>query len=140
MHDAPDARADEIREAMATSAFHTWMGMRVVDVQAGTVDLVLDVADHHVNLQGFVHGGVLAALADTAAGLAVRSIVEPGSRHVTVNLDMQYLRAVRSGALRAKGAVTKAGTRIAFAEASVTDAGGTVLARANVTVAVSAPT
>ena len=40
----------------------------------------------HLNLQGLVHGGILATLADSAMGLAVRTVLEPGRRHVTVTL------------------------------------------------------
>ena len=134
-----ETRAEEIRARMATSPFHTWMGMRVLEVRSGEVDLELEAADHHVNLQGQVHGGVLATLADTAAGLAVRSMLPAGARHVTVNLDVQYVRAAGTGRLVAHGRCTRAGRSIAFATADVTDPDGGLLARAQATVAVSPP-
>jgi uncharacterized protein (TIGR00369 family) len=127
----------EIREAMANSGFHTWMGIRVVDVGEGTIDLALDVAEHHMNLQGLVHGGVLATLADTAAGLAVRTTIEPGSGHVTVDLSMQYVRPTRGGTLHAHGSVAKRGSRFVFADADVTDEAGVLLARGRATISVS---
>jgi uncharacterized protein (TIGR00369 family) len=133
------SRAREIRERMETSRFHTWMGMQVVDVREGEVDLALDARDHHANLSGGLHGGVIATLADTAAGLAVRSAIAPGSGHVTVNLDVQYLRAGTTGTISAHGRVVRIGRSLAFAEADVKDPDGAVLARALVTVAVSAP-
>lgn len=127
----------EIRARVAASPFHAWMGMRVVEVEAGRIVLALDGADRHRNLQGRIHGGVIATLADTAAGLAVRSAMDPGGRHVTVNLDVQYLRPARNGRLMAEGSVVRLGRSIGFADAEVTDTGGTVVARAQVTVAVS---
>lgn len=131
--------ADDIKERVGSSPFHAAMGISVASVRDGAVDLRLDAGPDHANLHGTVHGGVLATLADTAAGLAVRSAIAPGSGHVSVNLDVQYLAPARPGTLLATGRVLRLGRRIAFAEAEVTDADGTTLARAQVTVAVSPP-
>lgn len=127
----------EIRERVSASSFHAAIGIVVERVRDGSVDLRLEAGPDHANLQGTVHGGVLATLADTAAGLAVRSTIPPGSRHVSVNLDVQYLAPANMGPLLATGRVVRLGRRIAFAEADVSDAGGELLARAQVTVAVS---
>lgn len=130
---------DEIRDRVASSSFHASIGITVERVRPGSVDLRLEAGPGHVNLQGTVHGGVLATLADTAAGLAVRSAIPTGSRHVSVNLDVQYLAPARVGTLLATGRVVRMGRRIAFADADVTDADGAVVARAQVTIAVSPP-
>lgn len=130
---------DEIRSGVAASSFHASIGITVEQVRPGSVDLRLDAGPDHVNLQGTVHGGVLATLADTAAGLAVRSAIPPGSRHVSVNLDVQFLAPAATGTLLSTGRVVRMGRRIAFAEAAVTDAGGVVVARAQVTIAMSPP-
>ena len=128
----------EIRERVAASPFHSSMGISVEAVREGAVDLRLHAGPEHANLHGTVHGGVLATLADTAAGLAVRSATaDPGGRHASVNLDIQYLAPATTGTLRATGRVVKLGRRLAFAEAEITDEGGTALARAQVTVALA---
>ena len=56
-----------------------------------------------LNLQGVLHGGMIATLADTAAGLAVRTELTPGRTHVTTSLTVQYLPSGRSGAARGPG-------------------------------------
>ena len=132
-------RDQEIRDRMASSPFHAGMGIRVLDVREGEVDHAMDASGEHANRGGTLHGGVIATLADTAAGLAVRSAIEPGSGHVTVNLDVQYLRAGVLGTVEAHGRVVRAGRSIVFAEAEVMGADGAVLARAQVTVAISPP-
>lgn len=131
--------AADIRERMSASAFHRGLGLEVEAVRSGEVDLAMSTGVEHANLAGRIHGGVLATLADTAAGLAVRTVIPPGSGHVTVTLDVQFLRAAEPGRLVGRGHVTKAGRRIAFADAEVTDASGGVLARAQLTVAVTPP-
>jgi uncharacterized protein (TIGR00369 family) len=145
--DGRDDRADrepdlattdaDIKQRMAASPLHRGMGLQIKAVRRGEVDLVMEAGAEHLNLAGRVHGGVLATLADTAAGLAVRTVIPPGSGHVTITLDVQFLRPVEPGRLVGRGRVTKFGRRIAFADARVVDANNDVLARAQLTVAVT---
>ena len=65
----------DIRERISASPFHTSMGIDVASVGEGAVGLRLEAGLVTRNLQDTVHGGVLATLADTAAGLAVRSAI-----------------------------------------------------------------
>src|SRR3990170_4553930 len=89
----------ELRARLAASEFHTWAGMEVTEAAAGEVTVAMDVLERHVNLQGLVHGGMLAILADTACGLSVRSAMEPGRLHVTTDLDIHFLAPARPGRL-----------------------------------------
>jgi uncharacterized protein (TIGR00369 family) len=121
---------DDLRERLAASAFHTWAGMEVVEASAGEVTVAMDVLDRHVNLQGLVHGGMLAILADTACGLSIRSAMEPGRLHVTTDMDIHYLAPASPGRLLGRGKAVRVGRSLAFAEASIEDAEGRLLARA----------
>jgi uncharacterized protein (TIGR00369 family) len=135
--DELDIEAD-LRDRVARSPFHSWLGMEVVAASPGRVEIGLDVTEHHLNLQGLLHGGVIATLADTATGLAVRSMVPAGRRHVTVQLDVHYLSPGRPGRITAVGTTVRVGATIGYAEADVTDDRGRLLARASATVAVTA--
>jgi uncharacterized protein (TIGR00369 family) len=130
-----DIEAD-LRDRVARSLFHSWVGMELVAVSPGRVEIALDAAERHLNLQGLLHGGIIATLADTATGLAVRSMVPQGRRHVTVQLDVHYLTPGRLGRVTAVGTTVRVGTSIGYAEADVTDDRGRLLARATATVAV----
>jgi uncharacterized protein (TIGR00369 family) len=127
----------DLRDRVARSAFHSWMGMEVVGATAGRVEMVLDATDHHLNLQGSLHGGVIATLADTATGLAVRSMLPIGRRHVTIQLDVHYLAPGRPGRVTAVGPAVRVGSQVAYAEADILD-GDRLLARATATMAVMA--
>lgn len=135
MPDAPD----DLAALVADSPFYRWTGMHVTAAEPGSVTLTLHLEEHHANLQGFAHGGVLATLADAAMGLSVRSALEPGRRHVTVELGVHYLRAVRTGTVTANGRAVRIGREIAYAEAAITDKRGTDLARASGTYSVTSP-
>ena len=121
---------ESLRARIAASPFHTWAGVEVVAAEPGSVTVAMDVDQHHVNLQGLVHGGMLAILADTACGLAIRSAIEPGRLHVTTDLDVHFLSPAGPGRLLGRGTAVKIGRSLAFAEASIENAEGKLLAKA----------
>ena len=119
-----------LRARLGGSGFHTWAGMEVVDARPGEVTVAMTVEERHLNLQGLVHGGMLAILADTACGLSIRSAMDPGRLHVTADLDIHFLAPAKPGRLLGRGKAVKVGRSLAFAEASIEDGQGELLARA----------
>jgi uncharacterized protein (TIGR00369 family) len=134
-----DALLADLRELLSASPFYRWSGIEIDEARPGAVTLRLDLAEHHLNVQGLAHGGVLATLADAAMGLSVRSALEPGRRHVTIEMGVHYLRAVRRGTVQASGRAIRVGREIAYAEADVADVTGRLLARASGTYSVTRP-
>jgi len=127
----------EIAQALAASPFYGWMGLSLVSVEPGRVEIALDAAPHHLNIQGLLHGGVISTLADTAAGLAVKSRLESGRRHVTLHLGVNFLTAGSTGRFTATGRAVRVGRQIAYAESEVRDASGSLVATAQSTISVS---
>jgi uncharacterized protein (TIGR00369 family) len=131
------SRIEEVQERFARSRFHSWIGMRLERVGMGEVDVALDVEPHHLNLVGLLHGGLIATLADTASGLAYRTVLEPGTRHVTTQLSVTFLSPGRTGRITARGKVVKSGRRFGYAEVDVVGPDDELLARATATFNVS---
>jgi uncharacterized protein (TIGR00369 family) len=96
----------------------------------------LRAAAPHANSRGFVHGGLLTALADNAMGLScVHARGDPGVRLVTVNLAMDFISTARIGQwVEVRPTVIKTGSNLCFASALVL-ADGKACARANATFA-----
>lgn len=128
----------DLRDRLAASPFHASLGIDAVGASEGRVHLAITATDSQRNLQGTIHGGVLATLADTAMGLAVRTAVGPGRPHVTIEMAVHYLRPASPGRIEAVGTVVRSGTQIAYAEADVAAADGTLLARASGTYSTAA--
>jgi uncharacterized protein (TIGR00369 family) len=133
-----DTIAGSLRERIAESPLHSGLGLEVTAASIGAVELEMPATTEQLNLLGAVHGGVLATLADTAMGLAIRTEAGEERRHVTIDMDIRFLRAAGTGTLRATGRAIKVGARIAFAEAEIRDGRGAVLARASGTYDVGA--
>jgi uncharacterized protein (TIGR00369 family) len=66
-------------------------------------------------------------------GCAVHSTLPSGVGYTSIELKVNYLRAVHADgrSLRARGWVTKPGRRVAFAEGEVRDSDGKLLATAS---------
>ncbi|TMK58719.1 MAG: PaaI family thioesterase [Actinobacteria bacterium] len=126
-----------IHRARPARPYHAGFGISVEHAAAGYVLLGWEARSDHRNLQGLVHGGVLATLVDIAMGLAIRTVVGPSRRHVTIDLGVHYLRPARPGRLEAAGTVLRVGSQVGFAEGSVTDATGRSLVRASGTYSVT---
>ena len=87
------------------SGFRTLVGYRAEVWRDGHAEIVLDVGPQHLNSLGIVHGGVYAAMLDSACGHAATWVSVPGNvrRCVTVSLATSFLASARSGRLRAIG-------------------------------------
>jgi uncharacterized protein (TIGR00369 family) len=125
-----DDLTTELRSRLERSSFHTWAGMEVVSATRGAVTVAMELEERHANLQGFVHGGMMSILADTACGLSIRSAIEPGRLHVTADLDIHFLAPAMPGRVFGRGIAVKVGRSLAFAEASIEDGEGRLLAKA----------
>jgi len=132
-----DAITADLRDRVASTAFYGQLGISVIRASPGEVELAGAPTEAHLNVQGFVHGGVIATLVDTAMGLAVRSALEAGRRHVTIEIGVHYLRPVRPGAISAIGRTVRVGSSIAFATAEVTSHDDRLLATATGTYSVT---
>jgi len=124
---------EDLRDRVRTSPFHQWAGMELVSVGDGEAEIALQLADHHFNPQRIVHGGVIAAIADTSIGLALRSMLRPGLTHRTAQLNVHFLAKGEGDRIVARGRSLHLGQRMGYGEAEVSDVGGRLLARATAT-------
>jgi len=105
-------RLAEVRERFDRSELHTsFLRLRLDRVAEGEVDVSLELEPRHLNLAGTLHGGMVATLADTATGLAYRTVLEPETSHVTTSLTVTFLAPGRAGTVTARGKVVKPGRR-----------------------------
>ena len=73
--------------------------MKIAKLERGISEITMDVRNEMLNIHGFVHGGILFSLADTAAGAASFTT---GRQSVTLNGDIRFLRPALQGIITAK--------------------------------------
>ena len=108
------------------------MQFDIVDLAEGRVEFSCVLDESVYNPIGVVHGGLVCTLLDTVAGCAVHTTLPAGVAYTSIELKVNYLRAVHasSGPLTAVGTVVKPGRRVAFAEGEILDAQGRTVATA----------
>lgn len=121
------------RRRMKFSRLSALLGFRVRSLAPGRAVLTMQVKELHKQIHDVVHGGVLAALADTAAAIAAYTVVPQGTELATVELKINYLSAVPGGKIKAKGKVLRAGRNFVVTECEVFDAKGRLAAKALMT-------
>jgi uncharacterized protein (TIGR00369 family) len=108
-----------IRASFARQELMGTLGAWLVDVRPGSVTIELPHARKLTQQQGFFHGGVIGALADTAAGYAAHSAMPRGSEVLTIEYKINFVRPAAGTLLRAIGTVVRAGRTLVVARADV---------------------
>ena len=80
-----------LAEAINAKGFSGAAGFRIVAIAPGHAEVALARRDDLVQFFGHFHGGVIAALADQAAGIAVTSGLPKGRIGVTVEIKVNFL-------------------------------------------------
>src|SRR5450432_4260946 len=83
--------AQQLRRRLKENSTARQMGFALVKATRGRVLLRMKVDSRHLQVHGVVHGGVLAALADTAGGLASYMACPLGTRVATIEMKINYL-------------------------------------------------
>ncbi|MBO0682934.1 MAG: PaaI family thioesterase [Candidatus Dormibacteraeota bacterium] len=115
--------------AREVSPATTWLGIDVVSANGGEAVLTMATRPEMTNRQDVVHGGFIAALADTAMGWALSSTLPDGERHYSFDLKLSFIATGRIGeGLRAIAKVLHSGHRTGVAECRVEGDDGRLVA------------
>jgi uncharacterized protein (TIGR00369 family) len=122
-----------VRRRMRESKATEFLGFDVESVHDGRAVLRLDVLAHHKQVHGVVHGGILAALADTTAAIAAYTVLPPGTEIATLELKINYLEPVPGGRVLADAKVLRKGRNFIVTECDIYIANGSLAAKAILT-------
>jgi uncharacterized protein (TIGR00369 family) len=105
------------------------LGMAMKELAPGRAVFEMRADERHHNPLGTLHGGVYTDLADAAMGWAYAATLGEGESFTTVELKINFLRAVRQATLRAEAKVVKAGSTMGYVECEVIDDQGRLVAK-----------
>jgi uncharacterized protein (TIGR00369 family) len=106
------------------------LGFVLTSIEAGHAVFEMEVDERHHNPMGTLHGGIYCDLADAAMGNAYAATLGEGETSTTIELKINFLRAVRKATLTAEARVVKAGSTRGYVECDVNDQTGRLIARA----------
>jgi uncharacterized protein (TIGR00369 family) len=111
------------------------LGITMLSAEPGIVRMGMPVGEYLYNPIGTVHGGTIATLLDSVLGCAVHSMLPAGRGYTTLEIKVNYLRAVTEATAEivAEGRTVHVGRQSAVAEGRVTDESGRIYATASTT-------
>jgi uncharacterized protein (TIGR00369 family) len=96
------------------------LGLTIEADGDGAPSLVMPFSGDVIGRPGFLHGGAIGGLLEMAAIVALQHALEAegGGRIKPINVTVDYMRGGREKPTRARGTVTRLGTRVANVEAT----------------------
>ena len=113
--------------------FGDLLHFEIVEADGGRATLAMPFLRQFAQGAGFMHGGAIVSLADTAIVVAIKTLLPPRTHFGTTSLRVDYLYPVRQGIVRAEGRVLSIQERVIESEATVTIESGREVARVSST-------
>jgi len=127
----------ETRERAHSPAW-AWLGLELVATGEDSATVAMTPTEDMANHSGFVHGGMISALADSAMGRSLRTVKPGVVRAMSFDLKLNFINAAKIGeTLRATGRVVHAGRRTMVASCRVEGRDARLIATASGTFAVT---
>ncbi len=101
--------------------FIKYCGFKATEASWGKFQSRVEIRPHHRQQDGFIHAGVMAAMADHTAGYSAFTVVPEGMQILTVEFKINFLRPAYGQALVCRSEVIRGGRRIIVAESEVYD-------------------
>lgn len=126
---------ERVKDAITAQSFLTTIGAKLEIAEAGRVVLSCKNRDDLTQQNGFLHGGVTAALAEVSCGSAALTLAEKHHHILSAEFKMNLLRPVVCNRIEAEGMVLKVGRKLIVTESVVTDPQtGKILAKMTATM------
>ncbi len=105
------------------------IGAKLTRVAPGEVEIELPFSDELTQQHGYMHAGIVTAIADSACGYASLTLSPPGVEVLTVEYKVNFLAPARGTRLVARGRVIRPGRTISVCEGEVLTVSGGVEVR-----------
>ena len=123
----------ELRKVLKQVPFNMLLGMRLRRVHRDGITIECTVRDELRNSAGLAHGGVAAALADAAVGVAIQAHFKGGRRITTVEMKINYFLPVKDGRMVARSHLLMIGSSLCLGSVDLRDDAGRLVGTAMVT-------
>ena len=110
---------ERVRTSFARQGLMRTFGASLVSVAPGRVEIAFSPAPAVSQQHGFVHGGAVSAIADTAAGYAALSLMPPDRGVLTTEFKINFVAPAVGDRILARSRVVKAGRTLTLAQTEV---------------------
>ena len=111
--------AAAVRDSFERQPFMALMGAELISVTPGACEIGLDHRPELTQQHGFIHGGAIGAIIDSAMGYAGYSLAAAGSSVLTVEYKLNLVAPADGMRLVARGEVVRAGRTLTVCRGEV---------------------
>ena len=111
--------AERVRASFRLQQAMSLIGAEMALVEPGYVEIHLPHKAEITQQHGFIHGGVVGMIADSAAGYAAMTTVPANASVLTVEFKMNLMAPADGEKLIARGEVVRAGRTLIVTQAEV---------------------
>lgn len=112
--------AEKVSRSFARQSAMGTMGIDLVEVGPGWVEMSLERQETLTQQHGFVHAGVIATAMDSACGYSAFSLMRPDAAVLTVEYKINLLEPAEAERFRVAGWVVKPGRTLTVCQATTT--------------------
>jgi acyl-CoA thioesterase len=118
----------ELRKKEQSEPIARFLGIKVVELTPGYAKTSMKIGEQHLNFNGYIFGGIIAAVADQAFAYATNSLV---NQSIASQFNIHFINGASVGdELFAECRVVKSGRRVGISEMTVTNQDGKLIAKA----------
>jgi uncharacterized protein (TIGR00369 family) len=103
----------KVRASFARQTFMATLGAEMSSVAHGAVEIRFPFSENLSQQNGFVHGGAITSILDSACGYAALSVAPPHAEVLSVEFKVNLLAPAVGKAFVARASVKRAGKTIA---------------------------
>ena len=116
----PDPAFDaRVRASFARQRAMALIGARLGTVRPGEAEIELPYREDITQQHGFIHGGIVGMIADSACGYAAYSLMQEDASVLTVEYKLNLVAPAEGTRFIARGRVLRPGRTLVVAEAKV---------------------
>lgn len=98
--------------------YYSTLGFELQEISNGEATFEIEIRKE-LTQNGMIHGGVLASLIDSTCACAAFSLILPNGYATTIDLQVEFLKVVSQGRIKAKAKCIKSGKNIFFCKAKI---------------------
>jgi len=111
--------AARVRGSFDRQRVMTWIGAKLTHLAPGHCEITLPHKPDLTQQHGYIHGGIIGTIGDSAAGYAAYTLMPHDASVLTVEYKMNILAPGDGELLIARGEVIRAGRSLVVARADV---------------------
>jgi uncharacterized protein (TIGR00369 family) len=118
-----------LRRSIESAPFYQLLQITLEQIDIGFARFRMPFRKELIQVNGVVHGGAIASLADTAVAFALMTLIQRGQQVTTVEFKINFLAPVDKGIMIGEARIVNKGRKVVMADMEVKNEEGKLLAK-----------